>query len=56
MSLITIDQFEEFVEAHPEMEQCYAFRYDSETMDANDGWDWNDIDDPFFEALDWMDA
>ena len=37
MSLITIEQFDEFVEAYPEMEQCYNFdRYDSETKDANE--------------------
>jgi ATP-dependent helicase YprA (DUF1998 family) len=34
MSLISIEQFEEFIEEFPEMEQCYAFRYDSDTMDA----------------------
>jgi hypothetical protein len=29
MSLITLDQFEEFIDAYPEMEQCYDLsRYD----------------------------
>ena len=36
MSLITIEQFDEFVEAYPEMEQCYDLRYDSDIMDASD--------------------
>ena len=54
MSLISIDQFDEFTDAYPEMAQCYDFRYDSGTKDADD--DWDDMDDPFFEALDWMDA
>jgi hypothetical protein len=36
MSLISIEQFDEFVDAYPEMEQCYDFRYDSDTKDAND--------------------
>ena len=55
MSLITIEQFDEFVEEFPEMEQFYDFRYDSDTKDAfededDDEWD----DDPWdnFE-LDW---
>ena len=34
MSILTIEQFEEFVEANPEMEQFYDFRYDSDTKDA----------------------
>ena len=44
MSLISIDQFEEFVDAYPEMEGCYTFchlyksddepRYDSDTKYA----------------------
>lgn len=54
MSLISIDQFDEFIEKNPELEQFYDFRYDSNTKDA-DG-DWDDMDDPFFEALDWMDG
>ena len=36
MSLITIEQFDEFVDAYPEMEQCYDLRYDSDIMDASD--------------------
>ena len=47
MSLISIEQFDEFTDAYPEMAQCYDLRYDS---------DLDDMDDPFFEALDWMDA
>ena len=36
MSILTIDQFEEFVEEFPEMEQFYDFRYDSDTKDASE--------------------
>jgi hypothetical protein len=35
MSLISIEQFQEFVDYHPEMEQFYDFdRYDSNIKDA----------------------
>ena len=38
MSLISIDQFPQFIEHYPEMEQCYCFdeeqRYDSDTKYA----------------------
>jgi hypothetical protein len=35
MSLLTLDQFEDFIDEFPEMEQCYDLsRYD--TMDASD--------------------
>tara|TARA_Y100000401_G_scaffold22564_1_gene15210 strand:+ start:594 stop:734 length:141 start_codon:yes stop_codon:yes gene_type:complete len=34
MSLISIEEFEQFVEEFPEMEQFYSFRYDSFTKDA----------------------
>lgn len=37
MSILTIEQFEEFVEQNPEMEQFYDFRYDSETKDSTEG-------------------
>ena len=36
MSLISIDQFEEFVDAYPEMEQFYDFRYDSTEEELGD--------------------
>ena len=54
MSILTTEQFEEFVEEFPEMEQFYDFRYDSETKDSFDDEDWEDLDDPWdnFE-LDW---
>lgn len=52
MSLITTEQFDEFVDAYPEMEQFYDSRYDSETKDAIEEHDFDD--DPWdnFE-LDW---
>jgi hypothetical protein len=35
MSLLTLDQFEDFIDEFPEMEQCYDLsRYD--TMDASE--------------------
>jgi hypothetical protein len=38
MSLISLDQFSEFVDAYPEMEQFYDIqRYDYDTKDANEG-------------------
>ena len=45
MSLISIDQFEHFVEEFPEMEQCYSFvdvRYDDYCKDSSDDDEIND--------------
>lgn len=47
MSLITIEQFDEFVELNPEMEQFYDFRYDSEPKDADDD---EELFNPFLPA------
>ena len=46
MSILTTEQFDEFVEQCPEMEQFYDFesRYDSDTKDAID-------DDMIFDFL-----
>ena len=33
MSLITMDEFEEFIEEFPEMEQCYDFEENVTTED-----------------------
>ena len=48
MSLITIDEFDAFIEENPEMEQCYSLSsYDE---------DESDMDDPFLATLAWMDG
>ena len=36
MSLITLEQFEEFAEAYPEMVQCYDFTHTYDAKDAVD--------------------
>jgi hypothetical protein len=39
MSIITLDEFPEFVDANPEMEQCYGSLLDMH-MDHTDGMNW----------------
>ena len=33
MSLISIEQFDEFIDAYPEMAQCYDFMYTTDEED-----------------------
>ena len=55
MSLISIDQFDEFSEAYPELAECYDIRYDSDTKDADDDEEeydpTTDPEDEYFRAL-----
>ena len=50
MSLITIEQFDEFVEANPEMEQCYILGVEEDYDPTTDS------EDEYFRALRWMEV